>query len=418
VPAQLPQLLSPATRLELLAPGSLVCVRGMARHCTLSCRSLARGAHAPARAYQVQDMFDPEFYVGAWRLPGGAWRTAKYCDALPPEACADEAETVVWERRVFHLVPVPGEARWAQPEAPGQPQPAPARGAEKRRREACGGAEAMDSDTARIEEGGEKRQAQAQQERPESSGLPPLPPAGRSVLLKVYGPAGCDVRLSEVLDCVAVLSLSPESTRFAAGGEDFPEEAAARNPPHSAVPRAHALLLHRACPPPPPPLSPASFLELREACVSLLRASLGGDGLAAEYLLLHLLSRVHGRSEPVAVGALSLGLRLPVSASDADCAAACGALQAALGALCHRSVVRPLSVDSLNAKNWAPRKDYASNTLQPGELQVAEGTQVRMSPHRMCISVTHACYTRRSCWTSARWRRASSTPPAAPRWLR
>lgn len=57
-------------------------------------------------------MYDPEYYVGAWRVPGGAWVTCKYAD----DACVPPgAETVLWERRVFRLVPVPGEAGWAAP---------------------------------------------------------------------------------------------------------------------------------------------------------------------------------------------------------------------------------------------------------------------------------------------------------------
>lgn len=57
-------------------------------------------------------MYDPEYYVGAWRVPEGAWVTCKYAD----DACVPPgAETVLWERRVFRLVPVPGEAGWAAP---------------------------------------------------------------------------------------------------------------------------------------------------------------------------------------------------------------------------------------------------------------------------------------------------------------
>ncbi len=61
-------------------------------------------------------MFDPELYVGAWRLPGEAWRTTKYSDG---GAVPEGAETSVWERRVYYCVPVPGEAGWARGDAPG-----------------------------------------------------------------------------------------------------------------------------------------------------------------------------------------------------------------------------------------------------------------------------------------------------------
>jgi hypothetical protein len=59
-------------------------------------------------------MFDPEYYVGAWRsAPGEPWRTSKYSDAGGVPA---DAEQAIWERRVFFCVPVPGEAPWARGE--------------------------------------------------------------------------------------------------------------------------------------------------------------------------------------------------------------------------------------------------------------------------------------------------------------
>ena len=95
----------------------------------------------------AQETFDPEFYVGAYRNPGGAWRTTKYSDATghsvshdaevrphqccrnpfgPPEREAfwEKAPRSVrvspplvwqigmWERRLMYCVPVPGESPW------------------------------------------------------------------------------------------------------------------------------------------------------------------------------------------------------------------------------------------------------------------------------------------------------------------
>jgi hypothetical protein len=93
--------------------------------------------------------------------------------------------------------------------------------------------------------------------------------------------------------------------------------------------------------------------------------------------LLHLLSHVHARAEPLAVGALSLNLRgLGGGGGNAaaDAASACAA--AAVAALVPRCVRQPLSIASLNAAPWAPHKDYVRNRLAPGPLQLAHGTHL------------------------------------------
>ena len=97
-------------------------------------------------------MFDPEYYVGAWRLPGQPWHTTKYSDGAAVPA---DAETAVWERRIFFCVPVPGEAPWANGDGGGSAaasgagatRPAGAGRGDKRRRGGPGEAEdaSMDS---------------------------------------------------------------------------------------------------------------------------------------------------------------------------------------------------------------------------------------------------------------------------------
>jgi hypothetical protein len=63
----------------------------------------------------------------------------------------------------------------------------------------------------------------------------------------------------------------------------------------------HAILVNRAPPlvqptlPAPPALSPTQVAEARGAALSLLTRVLGGDRLAAEYLLLAALGRVTAR---------------------------------------------------------------------------------------------------------------------------
>ena len=61
-----------------------------------------RAGALPARSMQVQDMLDPEYYVGAVRGADGAWTTAKYCDAAIDALVAERDMTVLC--RVFITV--------------------------------------------------------------------------------------------------------------------------------------------------------------------------------------------------------------------------------------------------------------------------------------------------------------------------
>lgn len=46
------------------------------------------------RTAQVQDMFNPEIFIGAFKEPGAAWQTCKYQDFMPTGP-SEAAETVV-----------------------------------------------------------------------------------------------------------------------------------------------------------------------------------------------------------------------------------------------------------------------------------------------------------------------------------
>lgn len=54
---------------------------------------------------QVQDMFNPEIFVGAFREPGGHWETCKYSDMLH-KGPSDAAETKV-TRGTFAVAALP-----------------------------------------------------------------------------------------------------------------------------------------------------------------------------------------------------------------------------------------------------------------------------------------------------------------------
>ena len=242
---------------------------------------------------------------------------------------------------------------------------------------------------------------------------------------------------------IGVLSIPPPTAEDAAGGGaddamemDAMEQAEfdAHNPPNSRVPRVHCLALRRLPGPfdaglaataaamgvgaaamaapgaPPTAMAPtamapaamaAGLLEARRALLAVLGACelLRGDELAAEYLLLHLLSAVrarpHGDAAPP-IGHFPLNLSLPPplgaaaqqgsaggAAGEAAAAAAARAaaqqLHGVLAELLPRVVPLPLTIDFLNrSAPMAPKKDYGTNRLVPSPslLQLPPRTQL------------------------------------------
>jgi len=75
----------------------------------------------PAAAPQVQDMFNSEFYLGAYRDGGGQWATTLCSDAFPAGGLPPNAETRIWERRPFYCVVTPAESAWSAARCSGQP---------------------------------------------------------------------------------------------------------------------------------------------------------------------------------------------------------------------------------------------------------------------------------------------------------
>jgi hypothetical protein len=247
-------------------------------------------------------------------------------------------------------------------------------------------------------------------------------------------------KLHDAVEVIGVLSIPPPTAEDAAGGGaddamemDAMEQAEfdAHNPPNSRVPRVHCLALRRlpgpfdaglaataaamgvgaaalAAPGAPPmaapmaaPAAAAGLLEARGALLRVLGACelLRGDELAAEYLLLHLLSAVrarpHGDAAPP-IGHFPLNLSLPPplgataqqdsadgAAGEAAAAAAARAaaqqLHGLLAELLPRVVPLPLTIDFLNrSAPMAPKKDYGANRLVPSPalLQLPPRTQL------------------------------------------
>uniref|UniRef100_A0A5B7BBM3 Putative mini-chromosome maintenance complex-binding protein n=1 Tax=Davidia involucrata TaxID=16924 RepID=A0A5B7BBM3_DAVIN len=367
-----------ATNIRGLQPNTLVRFRGM-----------------------IQDMLGNEFYIGA-NKDGAIWRTNKFTDVsqFPMGTSPDMQQ--VWERRLLYCVPVPRLNSWTECSSEvvlnqctnwTSPQ------REKRPREADAAIDDMDLQVSdhefqgspcakKMREGGFGSQSSHPQE-PTTEGISPstsvLPDFDRNslpCLVKIYDSPESDLKLNDVFEFVGILTFDPEH----AVDKDNPDELAnsicedalAHLPP-SKVPRLHCIMHQKLAVHDflsgSPVMEPKSHLmkDVREALLGHLTAVLGNDGVAAHFMLLHLLSRVHARVDTLAVGKLSLNL---TCFSKESVSVFGNRLDLAVKNLLPFTHCIPLTVDYLNTASLAPRKDYQTNRLVSGVLQLAEGSHL------------------------------------------
>ncbi|KAK9804871.1 hypothetical protein WJX72_009431 [[Myrmecia] bisecta] len=433
---------------------SLVCFRGM-----------------------VQDMLDPEYYVGAFQRTDGSWQTTKYADVIDEEISTAPDKCAVWDRKPLYCVRVPGESAWcnARAESAVQQSADPAGQASTKRPREDDNDEAQDMSVSMQPDGkaeageeatspdGEPASAKVQRtdsaaaSQAATSGTRQVETCEGDCMIYVYDNDD-KLRLNDVVDIIGVLSFTPELATLQMDvdhaehaepadrdPEDtrrvsfFEEEMAAR-PPTSLVPRLHAILVNKQTGPassPALPIKDASQiasrgLELRQHALGLLGRALGGDMLAAEYVLLQLVSRVYNRQEDAVLGVLSLNLTgcpkvgsatTPSTTAATTAASANGsikensaaqanggggpgaeiakaaaanaaaeaaaknsppaqlspfgaALKAAIAALTPRCVALALDTNQLNKAPMYPRRDYTLNRMTRAPLQLADGTQL------------------------------------------
>ena len=209
----------------------------------------------------------------------------------------------------------------------------------------------------------------------------------------------------------------PNANADASVDFEFMDEARAHNPPTSVVPRFHVLAARRASPqsfavaaldsgavedrprarrvarsarsvapgrwirggwglrpldgafrgPPLVPSLARRGVEVREKLLAFLAAPLGGDALAAEYVLFALLARVHTRSDGMPIGKFGVTLLGAPDGADAGSrrGSVASALAEALAMLAPATAHLPLSIASLNARPAPPRLRHEPPAQRP-----------------------------------------------------
>ncbi|KAK9124699.1 hypothetical protein Sjap_014301 [Stephania japonica] len=343
----------------------------------------------------VQDMLGNEFYVGAFK-DGSTWRTNKFAD-VASFPMGSSSENRIWERRLLHCVPVPGQSSWTMQSSSesviSRSKKWMSQHREKRVREddaeSCSMApsnEMQDSPPGckKMREGHCHslllHEAVAEVSSSKSSIEFDTDSNCFSCLVKVYDTMESDVKLNDVFEFIGVFTYNPELMIQMDDEvpQDLYEESLVHLPPNK-VPRLHCFIQQKLAvhdfilnSPVTEPI-PHVIRGAREGLLDHLRSVLGNDCVAAQCVLLHLLSRVHGRVDSVALGKLSLNLtgfnRESISVFGNQ-------LRSAIQSLLPFTQSFPLTVEYLNSASLAPRKDYKTNRLVTGALQMAEGTHL------------------------------------------
>ena len=380
----------------------------------------------------VQDVRDPEFYDGAYEIVGAdgtrRLRTTKYQGAIaqrPGETLQSRADAV-WQRMPVVCVPIPSRTGWLQERLAaddatttkeGVRSPAPTGAtalvepstAALSRSSAKRAAEDETMEEEEAEEGTEAAKRQTCTPCDDAAADPGVwaRAASGGVLLKMYdGPErNEELKVHELVEVYGLIERASEEpigddsmmtdTDAAGGGymrhpmELEGEEERKQRPPPSAQPRVHVLSVRRladASPiflPAPDTNEEALALDaarsqlpgLREAVVSGLRASLGGDALAAEHVLLASISRVLNRHGDAPIGKFSLYLtNCPPPAAGAARSPVAAALSTALAQLLPLCASHALTIDGLNGGGIAPAKDLEANVIWPAALQLPVGS--------------------------------------------
>jgi hypothetical protein len=227
-------------------------------------------------------------------------------------------------------------------------------------------------------------------------------PARRSVVVKLYEESEDEAsgpRVSELVEFVGILSLerdTPDGAAACALDDDL-----AHRPGATLVPRVHCVSWARLGGRPNPLLPQAQAADARAAALAqaravapalragalcALRGALGGDPVAAEYVLLWALSSVTARVGPdggkTAVGALPLALAAPAPEASPQPAAApaptppppalASSLEVTLRALCPLVAALAVTIPALNARALTPSRALAGpSLLVESSLQLA-----------------------------------------------
>ncbi|XP_049289151.1 mini-chromosome maintenance complex-binding protein [Anopheles funestus] len=391
----------------------------------------------------LQDMQDPECYLERYTVrsksDGSVVRqqNGKYRDILLYNSATEVVDTgcngdnTFGERRSLFVITIPGQNRWAEEcekeqkgnlprklsETPNDGNAEVSRSTVKRtlddeQMEVDGMSTAEQGSTAETTPktcaNGVKKRATNEAPVPAAAApsgavlsadyllnSPIADRPGKACLVKLY--SNCDDwTLNTVIEVVGFLSVDPalDGSGDSTGMDEFADDVSehqATHPPPSLIPRLHAISVRKLSHTNPLLLgqSQSAELENAEAIASettfkdlhnLFTQCLFGDGIAADYLLCHLVSSVYIRDEVECRGQFALNIsNIPAEVLPGYTRS----LYELLELLLPVSHYLPMTLETMNTVQFVPKKDYTTNKLTSGLLQLAPHTHLVLDETRL-----------------------------------
>ncbi|XP_011210863.2 mini-chromosome maintenance complex-binding protein [Bactrocera dorsalis] len=371
----------------------------------------------------IQDMLDPEMYLERYeivkedntcRVQDGKFRDCLLLNE-GERVNHDAKENVHGERRTFFVISIPGLNNWCQ-EYESQcsrsnfPKPVETENTAGKKRSAPMEEDDMHVEidtTARPAADGDNNKRQRTGEKLNNtidsdavnhtsnsvigmeyhlnSPIPSRP--SKACMVKIYNDFE-KYKLNTIIDVVGFLSVNPalDATTMDVDAFDNLNEIQAQNPPPSLIPRLHAIAVH--CLPHPNPLLDERLLSNSQTCIdshgfnmlsvgnefrTFLKLCLFNDNLAAEYLLSHLISTVYCRAESRCLGRFLLNIfNLPQNRISNYTKQFYELLDLIIPA----SHYIAMTAETMNESTFGPKKDYETNKLVSGMLQLAPQTHL------------------------------------------
>ncbi|EKX45354.1 hypothetical protein GUITHDRAFT_163251 [Guillardia theta CCMP2712] len=335
-------LLNSVDQVEQIRPGTLVRFRCM-----------------------VQNTYNPEWYVGEYELVNKATgerkrRFSLYADSVESEEGCDvdmsSASSATLERIPLHCISIPFESSWVGEEHEAREEPMTS--TEQRSKRSLEEEDVEMADVSGMEEQENKRSCSKSQSEGMNDGEKGA---------KISDGSFCHSHMNDRIDSkqAAIVKVYDADARESVKVNEIYE--VVRHAPSGCL----GVYRKRSAGLPALPQ-----LTLRPSqLVNILSNLTHGDEVAAEYLLCHLISRIYHRLHGVPVGKLSLALS-GLQPGSAEVSSSSSELLETLRKLLPMVADIKLSIKELCGKSMTSKKDYETDMLHMGKLQVEFPTDV------------------------------------------
>lgn len=228
----------------------------------------------------------------------------------------------------------------------------------------------------------------------------PIPSDGknRSCLIKVYDVNFVEfLRVNDIVHVSGILepvefeddSQLMTNKQSAVLGDTVCDYEPARDFPHNLVPRVHVTTLKKLDH--INPLLPEVFARdkidmtmvrmARARLSTILTQLLGGDSLAAEYIILSLISKIYRRKDVTTLGQLTIGL----SGIKPEMKFLIDKIYEIIAKITTHSHFIDMSIANLNSLRFTPKKDIDNNKMIAGMLQLPDGLYLMLNETALSV---------------------------------